>query len=122
MNAEDALTEWRVNVRTVLNTLKTCGDKTIQETQLHLQEFLERTEAPSLHSIIHQLALGFLTTADCERGFSVLKLTKTALRMIREDDLNNTMLCNVNHISLHSFNLRKSLLRMGRQKAINLSS
>ena len=80
MNAEDALTEWRVNVRTVLNTLKTCGDRTIQVTQLHLLEFLERTEASSLHSIIHQLALGSLTTGDSERGFSVLKLTKTALQ------------------------------------------
>ena len=83
VNVEDALTEWRVKVRTVLNTLKKCGDRTIQETQLHLLEFLAMTEEPSLHSIIHQLALGFLTMADCERSFSVLKLTKAALQMIR---------------------------------------
>ena len=109
MNAEDALTEWRIKVRPVLDTLKKRGDRTLQETQLHLLELLDMTEAPLLHSIIHQLALGFLTTADCERGFSVLKLTKTALRnRLGEDNLNNAMLCHITHIPLQSFNFKRA--------------
>ena len=56
MNAENALTVWRVKVRPVLNTLKKRGDRTLQETQLYLLELLEMTKAPLLHSIIHQLA------------------------------------------------------------------
>ena len=53
MNAENALTEWRVKVRPVQNTVKKRGYMTLQETQLRLLELLEMTEAPLLHSIIH---------------------------------------------------------------------
>ena len=64
----------------------------------------------TIASLYNSLAcLGFLTTADCEQGFSVIKLTETALRnWLGEDNLNNAMLCHITHIPLHSFNFKRA--------------
>lgn len=52
------------------------------------------TEYPILASVMHRLLMAVMSTADCERGFSVLKLTKTALRnRLGEENLNNAMVC-----------------------------
>ena len=108
VNAENALTEWRVKVRPVLNTLKKHGDMTLQETRLcAVTSGDDRGTIASLYN--SSACLGFLTTADCERGFSVLKLTKTALRnWLGEDNLNNAMLCHITHIPLHPFNFKRA--------------
>lgn len=71
----------------------------------------------SLLQIISRLLVVAVTTADCERGFSVLKLTKTALRnSLSEKNLNNAMLINIQGPPRDSFDFVKAKKRFNSLK------
>ena len=66
-------------------------------------------EVPVIKSVISRLLCAVLSTADCERGFSVMKLLKTALRnRISQQHLNAAMLVKIEGPDDHAFDFEQA--------------
>ena len=69
--------------------------KSAYNTILHLiHEFRDVQDVQEMCNVLSSLSVVVMTTADCERGFSILKLVKTDRRnRLLAKNLNNAMLC-----------------------------
>lgn len=99
MDIEECLSEWAIvrqalAVRKMDPKLKSC-DKDVAETLLYIIQHLNHLTHISY--IANALSVLIVSTADCERGFSLLKLVKTPLR----NALGTVALNHAMHVSIN---------------------
>ena len=76
-------------------------------------------EVPVIKSVISRLLCAVLSTADCERGFSVMKLLKTALRnRISQQHLNAAMLVKIEGPDDHALDFEQAKAIFCRSKTL----
>ena len=76
-------------------------------------------EVPVIKSVISRLLCAVLITADCETGFSVMKLLKTALRnRISQQHLNAAMLVKIEGPDDHAFDFEQAKAIFCRNKTL----
>ena len=76
-------------------------------------------EVPVIKSVISRLLCAVLITADCIRGFSVMKLLKTALRnRISQQHLNAAMLVKIEGPDDHAFDFEQAKAIFCRNKTL----
>ena len=93
MDFEALSTEWEI----VRGTVSRSNGKSPRDTMIRtLKCHHDNSDVANIIKIICSLLVVAVTTADCERGFSALKLTKTALRnSLSQKNLNNAMLIHI---------------------------
>ena len=87
-----------------------------------LQEYKDATDTTNIYMILARLSVVVMTTADCERGFSVLKQIKTPTRnRLKQANLNNAMIVAIEGKPLLSFPFDKCITqwKAGKKRRIN---
>jgi len=92
-------------------------DKNAHSSALHLLHLHSGDKRYSeLLMILSVLVTSPMTTADCERGFSVMKLLKTAQRNSLQKNLNACMTIAIEGKEVDNFAYRKAVLCYGQMR------